>query len=339
MKLLSIIVPMYNVADYVERCIRSLQEQDINAGDYEIICINDGSPDNCKEIIQRLQTEFFNILLIDQENQGVSRARNNGIKMAKGHFILFIDPDDYIEANSLGGVVNRAFNNDVQVSFLGFSIIANNGKTKKDCLYQDFSSKVFNGIDISGLSRMDGKVDPDRMWAVLYNTQFIKNNNLFFLPDVPYLEDGELIFRILCIAQRCTFDGHPFYKRTIREGSATRSRLFYSSRATDGFVKAAKSLKEFQVNTELTKDQIKFLNQPIVKFVVLTIQSSFDRFNIKRVFNYYDKLKTAGLKQCKLESCNNIYKFYGLAYNISPFLCLLFLFLLPRFKKAGLFFK
>ena len=80
MKRLSIIIPMYNVASYVERCIRSLENQDIPKEDYELICINDGSPDNCKEIIVRLQKEFSNIILIDQENQGVSRARNNGVR-------------------------------------------------------------------------------------------------------------------------------------------------------------------------------------------------------------------------------------------------------------------
>ena len=76
---LSIIIPMYNVAPYVERCIRSLEDQDIPRNEYELICINDGSPDNCREIVEQLQLEFSNIVLINQINQGVSVARNNGI--------------------------------------------------------------------------------------------------------------------------------------------------------------------------------------------------------------------------------------------------------------------
>ena len=92
MKSLSIIIPIYNVAPYVERCIRSLEDQDIPKDDYEIICINDGSPDNCREIVEQLQQEFSNIILINQENQGVSMARNNGIDLSEGKYLLFVDP-------------------------------------------------------------------------------------------------------------------------------------------------------------------------------------------------------------------------------------------------------
>ena len=78
MKLLSVIIPIYKVEPYIERCLRSLLNQDLSKEDYEIICVNDGSPDNCREIVKRLQKEFENIILIDQENQGVSIARNKG---------------------------------------------------------------------------------------------------------------------------------------------------------------------------------------------------------------------------------------------------------------------
>jgi glycosyltransferase involved in cell wall biosynthesis len=66
---LSIIIPAYNVADYIEKCIRSLEDQDIPKEDYEIIVTKDGSPDDCQAIIERLQKEFTNIVLINQENQ------------------------------------------------------------------------------------------------------------------------------------------------------------------------------------------------------------------------------------------------------------------------------
>ena len=94
MKRLSIIIPMYNVERYVNKCLLSLEDQDIPMEDYEIICINDGSPDNSREVVIRLQKEFNNIILIDQENQGVSCARNAGINSACGEFVLFIDPPE-----------------------------------------------------------------------------------------------------------------------------------------------------------------------------------------------------------------------------------------------------
>ena len=88
---LSIILPIYNVAPYVEKCIRSLEDQDIPKDTYEIICVNDGSPDNSQQIVEKLQQEFSNIILINQKNQGVSVARNVGIEKARGNtFSLWI---------------------------------------------------------------------------------------------------------------------------------------------------------------------------------------------------------------------------------------------------------
>jgi len=122
MKLLSVIIPMYNVEHYVERCIRYLEDQDLTKDDYEVICINDGSPDNSREIVKQLQNEYKNIILIDQVNQGVSRARNNGISVSTGKYLLFIDPDDYITPNSLKQVISKADGLKAQVSFLGYTV-------------------------------------------------------------------------------------------------------------------------------------------------------------------------------------------------------------------------
>ena len=123
MKALSVIIPMYNVAIYVERCLRSLEEQDIPQENYEIICINDGSPDNCSDIVRGLQFVFSNIVLLEQENQGVSMARNNGIEAATGRYILFIDPDDYVEKNSLGRKLDIISRHSLDVLYTGFTIL------------------------------------------------------------------------------------------------------------------------------------------------------------------------------------------------------------------------
>jgi glycosyltransferase involved in cell wall biosynthesis len=274
MKHLSVIVPMYNVEPYVERCIRSLEEQDIPREDYEIICINDGSPDDCRGVVKRLMIEFDNLILIDQENQGVSRARNNGIDKAVGRYIMFIDPDDYVEINSFGRILKKAYEFRIQVFFLGFTKLDENNAV----IFRSFdnykSNHLYSGIDTYRLTRGDGRTDPDRMWAVLFNTEFINNNNLRYLPDVPYLEDGEFIARILCLAERCAFEVSPFYLRTKRQGSATNSKLFHAEKATKGFLLAAGNLKKFQLEKNLSGEQKLFLNQPIVKFVMTALSSS-----------------------------------------------------------------
>ena len=106
MILLSLILPIYNVEKYLSVCLDSLIKQNIDESVYEIICVNDGSPDKCEQIILNYQKEHSNIHLINKENGGVSKARNAGLATAKGKFIWFIDPDDFIRPNCLKYILN-----------------------------------------------------------------------------------------------------------------------------------------------------------------------------------------------------------------------------------------
>ncbi|MBN2611609.1 MAG: glycosyltransferase family 2 protein [Bacteroidales bacterium] len=318
MKLLSIIIPIYNVEPYVERCIRSLENQDINKKEYEIICVNDGSPDNSQSVVEKMQQEFDNIILINQENQGVSRARNNGIERASGKYILFIDPDDYIDADSLKSVLERADKYDAEVSFLGFTFINKDGSIRSRVFNAEYSSRVRKGIEAYYLSRGDGRTDPDRMWAVLFNREFMNRSNLRYLPDVPFLEDGEFIARILCLTERCIFDGRSFYQRTSRPGSATHSNLFFSNRAIKGFLLAAKNLRSFRDTYPLNEDQKEFLNQPVCKFVLLTLNCALQKPFFNNYFKIRDDLINTNFKKIELKGVVKPYIYYARTYNILP---------------------
>jgi glycosyltransferase involved in cell wall biosynthesis len=325
---------MYNVEPYVERCLLSLQAQDISKDEYEIICINDGSPDKSREVVLRLQKEFSNIELIDQENQGVSRARNNGIDKANGKYLMFIDPDDYVTKNSLGRIITKAETNSAQVVFLGFTFLKVDESVRSEVLNDGFTKETYLGTEAYHIARGDGGTDPDRMVGVLFKSSFLNDNQLRYLRDVPYLEDGELITRILCLAESCIFDGHTFYQRTTRPGSATNSKLFYSPKARKGFLLAAKNLKKFQQNTELEEHQNLFLNQPIVKFVILAIHSSMGADFLKKIRETIKELRAIDLKKCQVDQgCNRLYKVYGRAYNISPYFLVVLLFIWPRLKE------
>jgi glycosyltransferase involved in cell wall biosynthesis len=323
---------MYKVEPYVERCLYSLENQDIPKDDYEIICINDGSPDKCREVVLRLQEDFENIILIDQENQGVSRARNNGIDRALGEYLLFIDPDDYVDARVFGHILMNASAKEAQVSFLGFTLLNEDGTIYKRVFNEDNTKRIFPGTEAYFVSRGDGSTDPDRMWAVLYKREFMNFYNLRYLPDVPYLEDGEFIARILSLAKHCIFDGSSFYQRTMRPGSATNSNLFNAERATNGFILAARNLKKFQQAQNLNEKQSKFLNQPICKFVVLVISSSVKPFSLKRIRNIKKMLGESGLGKVKLDSVNGEFTRLGLLYNKSIFLLILYLFIINRIR-------
>ena len=101
---LSIVVPAYNAAPFLERCIRSLEGQDVAREDYEIIIVDDGSTDETPLIAARLSREFGNIHILTQTNKGLSVARNEGIAHAEGEFLMFVDSDDALLVAAKGKI-------------------------------------------------------------------------------------------------------------------------------------------------------------------------------------------------------------------------------------------
>ena len=105
---LSIIVPVYNVEKYIRLCMESIFKQGLDENDYEVIIVNDGTPDKSMEMITDIIVAHQNIHVINQENQGLSVARNNGIAAAKGEYIQFLDSDDLLIDNSLPYLLDKA---------------------------------------------------------------------------------------------------------------------------------------------------------------------------------------------------------------------------------------
>ena len=110
---LSIIVPVFNVEPYIEECICSLYRQDIPVSDYEVICVDDCSPDKSAQIVEKLQTEYPTLQLIRHErNKKLGGARNTGIRAAKGKYILFVDSDDMLVPNCLKQLIEAMESDD-----------------------------------------------------------------------------------------------------------------------------------------------------------------------------------------------------------------------------------
>jgi glycosyltransferase involved in cell wall biosynthesis len=100
---ISVIIPCYNVASYIPRCLKSISEQTLTP--FEIICVNDGSTDNTLQVLQSLSAQY-NLIIISQENAGACAARNKGLQASKGHIIQFLDADDEIMPEKLSRQVN-----------------------------------------------------------------------------------------------------------------------------------------------------------------------------------------------------------------------------------------
>lgn len=185
---LSVIIPVYNVEKYVGACIESLYIQNLSEKEFEIILINDGSTDNSLNIIQEFKKLHTNITIIDQKNQGLSATRNNGIKLAKGEYILFVDSDDIIIENKLNYMLHLAIQNQVDI-LKGDYIKANNQEIEKGIEIPKALPHFSFNIK-TGEQGFIEDYNPMYSYAVLnlYRREFIMTNQLYFL-EGKYFED------------------------------------------------------------------------------------------------------------------------------------------------------
>lgn len=173
---LSFIVPVYNTEKYIAECLNSLLEQDISADEYEIICVNDGSKDGSLNILNSYASTRSNINIIDQQNSGVSVARNTGLEQAKGDYIWFIDSDDLIEKNCLSELQKIASTKQYDRIVIGNRLFKNIDDLKSDNLKINSSWK-------------DSVV-----WRNIFRRDFLNSNNLRYCPGLVFGEDALFLF-------------------------------------------------------------------------------------------------------------------------------------------------
>ncbi len=317
---LSIIIPAYKVEKYIEKCIRSLENQDIPKTDFEIIVTNDGSPDNSKAIVEKLQLEFDNIVLINQENQGVSAARNNAIAVAKGNYIMPIDPDDYVLPNTFKHFLTIVEKEALDVLYLSFEIFDAQGKSIWQTNFSEQEKKKYDGVDGYFASRGYDVKDPDRSWAILYRKEMIDKYKLQYPKNVPFLEDGLFISKVFSVAQKVGFDNAKFYQRTTSLGSATVSGVYYSDRAISGFITAVKDIKQFANSNDLTQKQTELVNHVVAKYVFLSLSPNISKYDFKQYFKVIIILKDAKLNHLNASGVRFLYKNFIKVYNFSKIL-------------------
>lgn len=194
---LSIIVPFYNVETYIEDCIRSLYKQDIPMDEYEVIAVDDCSPDNSRLLVERLQKEYPNLHLeVLPKNRKLGGARNAGLDVAKGKYVLFVDSDDYLLPNVLRALLEQMEKDDLD--FLEFDyVLDNNGKITKTVELPD--TGVCSGNDLFFNEHFIWWRDHVVAWRKLYNRYFLKNNALCFIENIMH-EDNDFAMRAFSLA-------------------------------------------------------------------------------------------------------------------------------------------
>lgn len=199
---LSIIVPIYNVENYIRDCIESIFKQGLDNNHFEIIIVNDGTKDKSIEVIQDIIKAHSNIIVINQNNQGLSVARNNGMSKAKGQFILFLDSDDLLFDKALLPIINKALETKADLLVADFIKLNDNDIfTLKD---YHLPPKKFEIHEKTNERFFLEDLDPNQcyVWRTLYRKDFLINNKIFFYPHVCY---EDILFTHECFikAKKC----------------------------------------------------------------------------------------------------------------------------------------
>ena len=220
---LSIIVPIYNVEPYIEECIRSLYRQDIPMTDYEVICIDDCSPDKSAQIVERLQTEYSTLQLIRHErNKKLGGARNTGIRAAKGKYIFFVDSDDMLKPNCLKRLIEEMeTNQDDYIHFNLVQLFPDNHYGKEP--HFDIDAQQRTGADLFFSKQLDWR-EQISACRKIYDMNFLRRNNLYFAEDIMY-EDNDFAMRVAAAATKCRhLDVTPYICRQVPT-STTRDEV------------------------------------------------------------------------------------------------------------------
>lgn len=216
--LISIIVPVYNLEQYVSKCIKSILNQSYR--NLEVILVDDGSTDSSLDVLQFYEQIDARILLLTQKNSGVSIARNNGLRHVTGEYVMFVDGDDWISADMVQYLYDLIQASDFDMACCG--IVFEDEKTsQKRNVDSNFSPYVLRNKDI-----LRAYLRGIHLWssscARLYKTSFLKQHNLFFPEKQKIGEDGYFTLQLMTKATSVIVSGLPLYYALVREVSATR---------------------------------------------------------------------------------------------------------------------
>ena len=282
MSKLSIIIPVYQVEKYVHQCLESVFRQDLDDKDFEVIIVNDGTKDRSMEVIQDIIRQHQNITVINQENQGLSMARNNGQKIAKGEYIAFVDSDDLLTEGSLKLLMDMT--NSQQPDL----IVGEHLKMEDEAILTQeatlIKSQTWNWVAKKGKELFMEDLNPRvcYVWRAVYRRKFLEDNKITFIPGI-YFEDTPYTHECYLKADLCLKTNLPFYIYRIGHSSITMG--ITKRKATDYALAIAKTI-------ELT--ELKGLTRPIQKRVK---DNAFAAFSVliyaimKGIHHFHEKLQ------------------------------------------------
>ena len=301
---LSFIVPVYNVEQYLRKCVESLIKQDYS--DYEIILVDDGSTDESSKICDEFASidnrwidDRYTIRVIHQANGGLSAARNAGLKVAKGEYVCFVDSDDFWVENVLGGLMEQVEREELDVLRFKYQNVNEqyevfNPNKSDPYKYDDYSCEPADGVSFLN----------SRFGTACYAVMFIIKRSLLvmdegvnglmgeclFTPGI-YFEDTDWTPRMLCRAKRVASTNTIVYNYLVRRGSITKAEdKTKKKKIIDDKIRLIKSLQQQSIILRKSGRYNRWYKDMISDVVVSLIGLFSVDFYDERV-EYLDKLK------------------------------------------------
>lgn len=286
MSKISVIVPVYNAEKHLSRCIDSILNQTYR--DFELILINDGSKDKSIEILKKYEDIDERIKIIDNSNNGVSKTRNIGVRLAKGDYIQFIDSDDFIDKNMFEYAINIMEQEDADIVMTGFYLDIES-KKGIDTKLQTFEKNISaNSKDIARnlIKRLNGTYINSPV-NKLYKKSIIMDNNIFMNEDIDLGED--LIFNLdyMKYCKSVVFSDKCYYHYCMKVEDNLTAK-FREDKLDIMKILYDKS-KEFLINSNTEKDLLNELNSIFIKWMYycfIDLNSNGCSYTFIQKYNY-----------------------------------------------------
>ena len=243
---ISVIVPVYNVENYLGRCLDSLISQTLR--DIEIICVNDGSCDKSLEILKDYAQKDSRIKVINQENKGVSVARNNALDVAVGEFIGFVDSDDWVSPDFYGNLYNSAVENNAEIACSNIIKTFEDKKESNFLMYKksQVCETISDKLEVARIPEFN------YIWNRIYKREALMQNNIKFL-ESNLFEDALFSLKALTqLGKMVTVENGAYYYFDNKNSLTNNSNLWKID-----FMKNCKRIREYIEENHLVW---KFLN-------------------------------------------------------------------------------
>ena len=276
----SVVIPFYNVEDYLRECLDSIVNQTLE--DIEIICVNDGSTDNSLKIVEEFANSDDRIKIFSQENKGASASRNHGIKKSQGDYIYFMDSDDILELNALEELYDFSLSNDLDI--LIFKMIAFDDETgeKRTLKYYEmpflkpFNEKVFNYKNLGDNALRLAVSPPGKLFKrdLIHSIEFLEG----------YIFEDNLYFaEAMLKAERVSFLDRYYYNRRMRQNSVMSSKT----------IKFADCITIANKIIELFKEEnvYEYFKKPMIEKKIASAYNRFSQVDSEYKEEFFQRIK------------------------------------------------